>query len=375
VGGFVLQDLLGRGAFGEVYAAQQPGSGRPVALKLLKRSGERELKRFKREAEALSRLDHPGVVKILAHGIDDLPYLALERIEGETLQDRLKGGGLDVVEAVRICAEVAEAVQHMHDMGVVHRDIKPDNLLVEEASGRVKLVDFGLAWFGESTTLTQEGALLGTPHFMAPEQVRPEGRIEKPADVYALGALLYACLTGSPPFAQCKGFQVFTATLHTQPDLPSRFAPDVPRSLDKVCARAMRKRPESRYPSAAEFRQALLRTQRGSRRMTSDSFSDLQALHDPDAEQPPYWLVVAVGAPLVAGVLVAGFGLHPGYALLSLLGLVLLGLSRLDPGKLFQLAPPLARRFGPEHTRWLCSWLGALLALGGVALGVIARLA
>jgi len=370
VAGYVLQEVIGRGAYGEVYAAEQPATGRRVALKLLKRGSERDVQRFRREGRALSRVDHPGVVKIFTHGIDGLPYLVLERLEGETLHERLGRGRLPVADAVRVCAEVAEAVHHLHDMGIVHRDVKPDNVMLEAGTGRAKLIDFGLAWYGDSTTLTEEGGILGTPHFMAPEQIRLQGKIDKPADVYGLGALLYACLTGSPPFAECKGVRVLTATLRTQPEPPSRFAAGVSSRLDRVCLRAMRKRPEARFRSAAAFRDALRWSLRASERPPDASSPELEAA-DPDVEEPPYWLAIALGVPLAAGVLVFGLGLHPGLASLCLIGLALLAFSRIHPGQLCRLIPPLTRSLGPERTRSLFTWTGVVLAGLSLALGLI----
>ncbi|MEZ6185360.1 MAG: serine/threonine-protein kinase [Planctomycetota bacterium] len=253
VGGFLLEAELGRGGMGVVYRARDPRLGRPVALKvILGDASPQELRRFQTEAAASAQLDHPNLVRVLSAGeAHGRPWLALEFVPGETLGSRLKREGpLPPPDAARLVAQLARGLAHAHTRGVIHRDIKPDNVLLHD--GVPRLTDFGLARFGERH-LTQTGAVLGTPAYMAPEQAAGEAsRVGPAADAYALGALLYALLSGRPPF---RGTSTLNTIRQVLDDPPPRLV-DAPRALEQIALRALAKDPAER-PSAAQLGEAL----------------------------------------------------------------------------------------------------------------------
>src|SRR5690348_11001223 len=198
VPGYTILGELGRGGMGVVYRARQASLNRMVALKVLlagAHAGERDLARFRAEAEAAAAVQHPNVVSVYAVGRHaGLPFIAQELVPGRSLAARLEEGPLDPVETARLVEAIARGVQAAHDRGVVHRDLKPANVLFT-ADGEPKVADFGLAKVGD-TGLTASGAVMGTPAYMAPEQARGDTRHVGPAtDVWALGAVLYECLT------------------------------------------------------------------------------------------------------------------------------------------------------------------------------------
>lgn len=247
---FEVQALLGQGAMGAVYRAVDTHRDRVVALKVLLPQGGASPEfeaRFVREAEVLARLRHPGIVGVEDFGAaDGLCYLVLEHVEGRTLREQMRSGPVQLEEARRIIGQLGEALQAAHDLGIVHRDVKPENVLVA-ADGRARLVDFGLArWarregFGDSVdafTLTRSGTAVGTPIYMAPEQLHGDGEVDGRADVYALGVLAYELLTGKLPLGRFEP--------------PSSVVPTaVP--CDKVVLRALANRPADRYASVRAF--------------------------------------------------------------------------------------------------------------------------
>ncbi len=280
IGPYVVEDELGRGGMGAVYRVRHANTGGAYALKVV-RSGyalgnvERALARFRREAEVLARVDdHPGVVRVHAVGEErGVPWCAMELVDGEPLSARLRGGPMPAREAAALVASVARAVHHVHGHGVLHRDLKPQNVLIDR-SGQPRVVDFGLAYDADAVEerLTNTGELLGTPGFMAPEQVHRRRRDaesgEDPSlgpatDVYALGAVLYATLTGEPPFAELRGVSMLVAVCEKPADPPSAHGADVPADLDAVCLQALEKAPGARYRSAAELADDLERWLRG----------------------------------------------------------------------------------------------------------------
>lgn len=238
------------GATSEVFRATDRETGRAVAIKVL-RGNDPELKRrFRREAEALQRLDHPRIARLVDHGeMDGRPYLAMEFIHGEPFDRALAGQPPDVI--VRVFLEIVDALAHAHDLGLLHRDLKPENILVRcGADGRFEpvLVDFGLARDVEAASETVTGALLGTPAYMAPEQARADrDAIGRRTDIYGLGAVLYAALAGRPPYPAKSAGDVIAAVLSSP---ASRPGGDVPIALEAILSRAMARRPERRYASA-----------------------------------------------------------------------------------------------------------------------------
>lgn len=205
IGGFRLLSPIGQGGMGRVFLAHDDQLDRQVALKVLppEEADDEGRARFLREARALARVDHPHVVHVFASGVDkELAWMALEYIEGDPLCDALAEGPFDEETALSLCAQAARGLAAVHEVGVVHRDVKPDNLLLD-ASGLVRLVDFGVALFEEPGLTggftTRAGIAVGTPHYMAPEQARG-GKVDHRADAWALGATLWALLVGRPPF-------------------------------------------------------------------------------------------------------------------------------------------------------------------------------
>ncbi len=244
-GRYRMERRLGVGGFGEVWCAWDPQLNRRVALKLLKRAGPEDLARFKREAEATARLDHPGIATIYECGeVGDQAYLALEFIEGRTLT-AWRG---EPREAVRLLRDAAAAVHHAHLSGVLHRDLKPDNLMVD-AAGRVRVMDFGLARVVEvESSISQSGFAVGTPAFMPPEQARGERHvIEVRSDVYGLGATLYAVLTGRAPFEGRTTFDILVNVIESEPAPPATGNAE----LDAIVMKCLEKEKARRYATAA----------------------------------------------------------------------------------------------------------------------------
>ncbi len=262
IGGYRLADRLGQGAMAQVYRGLAP-DGRPVAVKLLHPNltgDEGFLARFHREAVAASRLDHPHIVKVLDHGSEgELRYLVMELVDGPSLQALLRDRGqpLTPTEAVALVVSLAEALDYAHRQGIVHRDVKPSNILLR--GGRLDdpvLSDFGVAHMVDATVATQAGATLGTPTYMPPEQ--GEGRPgDERSDVYALGVILYELLTGRPPFQADSPYALILHHIHTPPPPPRSLRPDLPPTLEMVVLRALEKDPAARYPSAGAFAEAL----------------------------------------------------------------------------------------------------------------------
>ncbi|WP_237245038.1 MULTISPECIES: serine/threonine-protein kinase [Sorangium] len=264
-GRFVLEAQAGTGGMGEVYRATDLQRGAPVAVKLLRAASGADAPRFLREARLLEGLEHPGIVRHVAHG--SLPsgalYLAMEWLEGEDLSRRLGRGPLGVDEGVEVARCVAEALGAAHARGVVHRDLKPSNVfLVGEGSRDVRLLDFGVAWAG-GTRMTQSGVVIGTPAYMAPEQARSEDVVDARADVFALGCLLFECLTGEPAFGGDHFMSILAKVLFADPPRLRDVRSDVPEPIAALCARMLSKRPDARPRDGREAAEALLAIQRG----------------------------------------------------------------------------------------------------------------
>ena len=246
--GYEVRELLGRGGMGIVYRAWHRRLNRHVALKMLlagayARPEERE--RFLREAEAVAGLRHPNIVQVYDVGdLDGRPYFTMEFVEGGSLAQRLAGTPMPAGEAAALVATLAEAVQAAHDGGIVHRDLKPANVLLT-ADGTPKVTDFGLARrLDGGAGLTQSGAPLGTPSYMAPEQAQGKSDTVGPAaDVYALGAILYEMLTGRPPFRAETAAETLRQVIDDEPVPPSRLNARVPRDLETICLKCLRKEP------------------------------------------------------------------------------------------------------------------------------------
>ncbi|RMG18143.1 MAG: hypothetical protein D6731_02805 [Planctomycetota bacterium] len=264
IGAYEVERELGRGGMGVVYLAREPGLNRPVALKLLLGTGAEEAARFCREALALAALRHRNIVSVHAADLHrGRPWIAMDWVEGESLAARVaREGPLPEPEAARIAAELADALAAAHRRGLLHRDVKPANVLLRAHDGRVLLTDFGLARGAENARerLTRTGQLLGTPSYMAPEQVEGDPVAVGPAvDVYGLGATLYHCLTGKPPFAAKNPLALLRAVLERSPLPPARARPGLDPDLNELCLACLEKEPARRPTSAAALRDELER--------------------------------------------------------------------------------------------------------------------
>jgi hypothetical protein len=268
VPGYEVLAELGRGGMGVVYRARQVSLKRLVALKMILAGGhaaEQEVKRFRTEAEAVAQLRHPGIVQIYEIGTHDgNPFLALELVTGGSLASRLTGAPLPPPEAAGLIETLARVVHFAHTHGIIHRDLKPANILLQarpggrEADGLAlaecepKVTDFGLAKRLEGDVgQTKSGEILGTPSYMAPEQAAGKTREIGPlADVYSLGAILYELLTGRPPFRAETTLDTLLLVLEQEPAPVRQLNPKVPRNLETICLKCLRKAPGQRYGSA-----------------------------------------------------------------------------------------------------------------------------
>lgn len=261
IGPYLLGNKLGQGGMGVVFKAQHTESGEVHALKGLSLDAEDVLlRRFEREVDAQSKVDrHPNVVRV--HGAGEsggYRYLAMDLAPGGDLQERLRGQRFSQTEAARLVLDLARGLAHVHACGILHRDLKPGNVLFD-AEGTPKLVDFGLAGLRSgSSALTKTGEMLGTPSYMAPEQALGDfSKVDERADVYALGSILYECLTGAPPFVGKTVMEVLTLVIGTPPAPLRERDPGIDPWLERICLAALAKEPDQRTPSAVEFANSL----------------------------------------------------------------------------------------------------------------------
>jgi eukaryotic-like serine/threonine-protein kinase len=266
LGRYVIERVLGRGAMGVVYLAFDPHIERKVALKTIQQApgggdAAQELTaRLANEARAAGRLVHPHIVAVYDYGENgDTAFIAMEYVRGESLAARLAqharaGSRMNAASALRWFAQLLDALDYAHDAGVVHRDIKPANLLIA-ARGECKVADFGIAHL-DTSVLTQTGMLLGTPSYMSPEQFAGEA-VDARSDLFSCAVVLYEMLTGVCPFTGTPG-AVMRKILDDTPPAPTEIAPELPAYVDELVMKAMAKRPEARYASAREWRDALL---------------------------------------------------------------------------------------------------------------------
>src|SRR5688572_30693471 len=273
-GQFRILQKIGTGGMGSVYKASQPAVGRMVAIKILhpKLAGRKDLtSRFRREARAMSQLTHPNTVKVFMYGEleeDGSLYIVMEMLEGRNLNQTVrKEGPLPIDRAIPILIQCCGALQEAHDLGIVHRDLKPENIFLSKQGGIAdypKVLDFGLAKVTErqmqpgSVILTQEGMVFGTPEFMSPEQAQGK-TLDARSDIYSLAVILYEVLTGKLPFTARTPMEYIQKHV-TDPIIQlSERVPDrkFNKGLDDALARALNKKPDDRYQSAADFGEAL----------------------------------------------------------------------------------------------------------------------
>src|SRR5437870_4053339 len=254
-GDYELLEEIGRGAQGIVYRARQKRLNRTVALKVIglgQWATQAHLKRFRLEAEAAASLDHPCIVPIYEVGErDGSCYFSMKFIEGGQLDEVAKRQAMSLRDAAQLIAKLARTVHHAHEHGILHRDIKPGNILID-AKGEPHLTDFGLARLVETeSTVTRTLEVLGTPSYMAPEQAAGNNsQLTSATDVYGLGAVFYQLLTGHPPFAGGTTYETVRMVLETQPRQPRLCNPKVDRDLETICLKCLEKEPAKRYASA-----------------------------------------------------------------------------------------------------------------------------
>ena len=257
-GDYELLAEIGRGGMGVVYHARQESLSRDVAVKMIiegKLASSIDQQRFQKEAEATAKLDHPCIVPVYEVGhFDGRPYFTMKYIAGETLQDRIARGPLSPRIAARILAEVAEGIAFAHSQGVLHRDLKPSNIIID-GQERPHVTDFGLAkQIDQGQSLTRTGSILGTPAYMPPEQAAGNrGSIGVQSDVYSLGAVLYAMLTGQPPFKADTHVDTVLQVLEQDPIPPHVLNPHANRDLEMIALKCLQKPKDLRYHSASEL--------------------------------------------------------------------------------------------------------------------------
>ena len=266
-GRYRIQRKLGAGGMADVYLAEDQELGRRVAIKILNaRHGNDDqfIERFRREAKNAAALNHPNIVSIYDRGeAEDTYYIAMEFLDGRTLKELVVSRGAAPINvAIEYARQILSALRFAHRHGIVHRDIKPHNVLVD-GEGRVKVTDFGIARAGTSQ-MTETGSIVGTAQYLSPEQARG-GEVDQRSDLYSLGIVLYELLTGKTPFDGETPVEIAMKHLSNTPKPPSQLRPDVPRELDMVVMRALAKNPDDRYQSADEMEADLERVARGAR--------------------------------------------------------------------------------------------------------------
>jgi eukaryotic-like serine/threonine-protein kinase len=314
--GYEIIGELGRGGMGVVYKAFDPRLKRPVAIKMAlggKQASSPLLQRFKSEMESVAQLKHPNIVQIYECGEQNgQPYCVLEFVEGKTLQERFASQSLSSREAALLVAILARAMQTAHRKGIVHRDLKPANILLEEnvqapgvtiSWGCPKITDFGLVKrLGQAISPTAEGALLGTPSYMSPEQASGENQTVGPAsDIYTLGTLLYEALAGRPPFVCANPVETMVKVIEEPPPPPSALGKNVPLELERICLKCLEKNPIHRYPSAAALAEDLEDYLQGN--ASAATMKNLEALRSMKNPTRRRWLLLAAGAIVLLAIL------------------------------------------------------------------------
>lgn len=262
---FEIEKQIGSGGMSFVYAALDRERDQRVALKVIRlpeKKRELGLERFRRETETLQRLVHPGVVAIYDCGVDGgvTPWISMELLEGETLREKVERlGALELDALLPIIETTSEALQLAHSKGVVHRDLKPDNLYLprNRDDSRVKIIDFGLSLSTDAKKLTQTGSVVGTPRYMAPEQIMSAHSTDPRVDVYSLGVIAYEALAGKSPFVASDHGQLLGAIIQGRMEPLGALRPDLPDDIVRVIERATAPEPGDRYESPVAFAEAL----------------------------------------------------------------------------------------------------------------------
>ena len=303
-GSYEILRVIGEGGMGRVYEARHTRlHTKRFAVKLLHHELARQpevVTRFQREAEAASVLTHPNVVGVydVNTSADGRPYIVCELLHGEDLGSYLdRVGKLRTVEAVHIVRQVCHALGAAHASGIVHRDVKPENVFLAEPNATVKVLDFGISKVAETSDgLTKTGTVMGTPDYMAPEQARGD-RVDSRADIYATGAILYRALTGHKPFEGSDAMAILTAVLTQEPERPSTLEPKIPLSLELVVQQTMAKMPSERFATMDALEQALAPFDAPDAHMPAGGS---KSVADPTATPAPITLLQAAARTLVA---------------------------------------------------------------------------
>jgi serine/threonine-protein kinase len=318
VGRYKITARIGTGGMGTVYRAEQSGLGRPVALKVLKReliSDRETVARFHREAKAMSLLQHPNTVQVFDFGEDPSAgylYLAMELLEGQLLTHRVESGDfVEIEDAIQITREILRSLAEAHGKGLIHRDLKPDNIYLAKVEGAprpiVKVLDFGIAKvFREDAQpidqlQTQAGTVFGTPRYMSPEQAQGKP-LDPRSDLYAVGVLLYQMLVGHCPFVDDDAVVVMAKHIRDRVEAPRSAAPErpIPQSLDRIVMKALEKQPGERMASAEAFEQALAAAR--------DDVAAERALHAEGRRSHPNQHFAQLSAALPRGPMLIGLG-------------------------------------------------------------------
>ncbi|GBD35962.1 Serine/threonine-protein kinase PrkC [bacterium HR36] len=314
-GRYELLEEIGRGGMGVVYRARHVELNRVVAVKMILSgylADREQIRRFQQEARTAAQIRHANIVSVFDYGeTDGHHYFAMDYVAGQSLQQVLQRGPLAVDVAARLVATIAHAVAHLHQHGIVHRDLKPSNVLLDE-HGQPYVSDFGLAkWLQENEVRTVSGTVLGTPSYMAPEQAQGQtAQISPRTDVYSLGAILYALLTGRPPFAGDNPLDVILQVLESEPPNPRQLRPEIPRDLEWICLKCLEKDPQQRYATAAELAADLERFLQGETPAVAP-YSGWQRLRRWFRREPAFGLHL-LGLALVTLIVQMNQWLNPG---------------------------------------------------------------
>lgn len=313
IGDYEIIEEIARGGMGILYRAKQSRLNRVVALKVILKgefASEQEIRRFQSEAEAAGALDHANILPVYEVGHDAAwHFFSMRLIEGGSLDAKLRSGGVNQREAARLMLNVARAVHHAHQHGILHRDLKPGNILLD-SSGTPFVADFGLAKHLEkgSANATRSDVIIGTPGYMSPEQASGQAkRVTVASDIYSLGAVFYEMLTGRAPFSGSSTMELLRKVIEQEPEPPRRVNPDVARELEAICLKCLEKDPRHRYASAEDLAEDLQRYLNGER-ISADSTNVLrrvrrvldQSRHD---EEFQHWgtMLICFGAVILLG--------------------------------------------------------------------------
>ncbi|HJU02673.1 MAG TPA: Stk1 family PASTA domain-containing Ser/Thr kinase [Actinomycetes bacterium] len=328
--------LLGAGGMAEVFEGRDRLLARRVAIKVLQAQFARDpsfLIRFKREAQAAASLSHPNIVGVYDTGSEDgTHFIVMEFVDGRTLKDVIRAEGpLYPERAAEICADVCSALAAAHARGLIHRDIKPGNVMLTP-DGKVKVMDFGIARATTSETITQTAAVVGTAQYISPEQAQGQ-TVDYRSDLYSVGCCLYEMLTGTVPFTGATPVAIAYRHVREDPTPPRMLNPDVPRPLEAICLKAMAKLPDNRYQTAAELHDDLERFRNGQPVQATplmDAAATTQAIPRRDAGPDPTAMLggmtAAGGATGYAEPYQEERRTSVGWIVVSLLALVLVGL-------------------------------------------------